>query len=1038
LNDYESSAVERALRAMQVTVPRPLLPRVNMDLEELGVECLTEDELVEILLTDDVNDGARRAFYINLGKWSTSEELTIPRSAEATAPNSPERRQQIFRALGLPESADARLSAQYPDRSEHASATVIDNGTWKRWYPREDQSTFYWDQYRSVLRDKGFAPEAIDALDESTGAIIERLADPSQEVPYQSKGLVVGYVQSGKTANFAGTIAKAVDAGYKLVIVLTGTIELLRSQTQKRLDKELVGVENVLGGVATKVREYEERMSGLDPNDPAQRQARDVLQAELDMMKSTVDYIAQDDQDWRENKFARFGVMPEDVGAPRIVRLTGLKEDYKSLRSRLNDIDFDRFRTDRSKPIYAVENLAGTDVWLAVVKKNASTLGKLRSDLRSLQTKLSDIPAIIIDDEADQASVNTKKPKPAGSAKNAEEKERTKINEHIAGMLSSMPRCQYLAYTATPFANVFVDPVDSADIFPKDFIIALEPSPEYMGAKSYHDLDGVPDTPTFENSNRKAYYRPVEVDQDGMAVPADMASAMDAFVLSGAIKLWRRKVLGDPPSLKHHTMMVHEGAKQNQHTQSADRVRTAWHQSDFTGARGVARLRALWETDFSLVSAARADGAPVPGSFDEIKQYIGEVVRLVNKGHSVDRATNPVVIVNGSKDSVYAQEDINFDGRDGVWKILVGGTKLSRGFTVEGLTITVYTRVTIAADTLMQMGRWYGYRTHYRDLVRLYLGAGINKYRNSIDLYDAFTDIARDEEDFRSELVQFSQLDEDGVPEITPMDVAPLVIQRLPWLKPTGANKMYNSRIVEKGTGGKATDLFAMQKPGSGANTHNLKLLTEFLSSLGERTQFLTDAGTPYDVAYGVVGAGDVVRFLKKFQFFDSEVYASQINFIDARSEAAGASRINDFAVFLPLISGSNVEYRSIPGYENKLPVLQRKRREPRSDFSGSSRRQRVAVNALAGDPDYVTIGYGGPEVDRLRKAGGGARGSLMITLAADQKGGSDPAKLTDPVDPEEVVTLLTLAVPYRSAPKGIIVREVKNPLQKDAPIVDV
>src|SRR5699024_5006129 len=137
--------------------------------------------------------------------------------------------------------------------------------------------------------------------------------------------------------------------------------------------------------------------------------------------------------------------------------------------------------------------------------------------------------------------------------------------------------------------------------------------------------------------------------------------------------------------------------------------------------------------------------------------------------HRIELGASPIVLVNGSKDADYAKEDIAFEKRS-VWKILVGGAKLSRGFTVEGLTVSVYTRVTLAADTLMQMGRWFGYRKGYRDLVRIYLGTQIEKrgVRNGVDLYEAFTSIARDEEDFRTELEQYAGYDDEGAREHFP------------------------------------------------------------------------------------------------------------------------------------------------------------------------------------------------------------------------------------------------------------------------------
>ncbi|MFJ1543575.1 Z1 domain-containing protein [Streptomyces sp. NPDC088246] len=165
--------------------------------------------------------------------------------------------------------------------------------------------------------------------------------------------------------------------------------------------------------------------------------------------------------------------------------------------------------------------------------------------------------------------------------------------------------------------------------------------------------------------------------------------------------------------------------------------------------------------------------------------------RLINSGGG------PVIVVNGDTERDYAQPDLDFDRTHRVWKTLVGGTKLSRGFTVEGLTVTYYRRTTQQADTLMQMGRWFGFRPGYRDLVRLYIGReepmGKSK---TVDLHEAFEAICRDEETFRSQLSRYAEL-VDGKPQVTSAQIPPLMSQHLPWIKPSARNKMFNTELVK-------------------------------------------------------------------------------------------------------------------------------------------------------------------------------------------------------------------------------------------------
>lgn len=1019
MTDVLTPAILTALDTMKDQGPRNLKFAVDHHLAMEGHPPTTKSQLLDAITTNNVNDPARVAFTLKYQRWLTAESLNLVQESDSTSPGSLERRTKVFDALGVSGVDDDKLDRAIAHIGQ-IGHTLILADNWTPWYETRTHDNFYWNNYKETLRKKGFGREALAALDYSTTDVVRRLADPTDPKAYQSKGLVMGYVQSGKTANFAGAIAKAVDVGYKLVIVLTGTIELLRSQTQKRLDKELVGVENVLGGRAENIERIDYQLSTLDRNSPNDRKKIQELEARRKGISDGIDYLSTGDQDWLAGKFLKFGIEPSAVGAPRIIRMTTASMDFQ--KSQFSDLltDFKQNLRDRTKPLYDPANLAAADVLFAVVKKNSSTLKKLNDFLQAMSTDLADIPALIIDDEADQASINTKRPKPT-----ADDIERTKINQHISGILSQMPRCQYIAYTATPFANVFVDPQDSADIFPKDFVLALEPSPEYMGAKSYFDLDGPPDDPTPENSNAEAYYRPVSVDDNGEVTDHDLGKAIDAYVLAGAIKLWRREHLDSPGSLQHHTMMVHQAAHTKHHATTEHQVLRVWTAAGHTSARGVTRLRDLWTNDFTRVSAARADGAPIPASFDVLKPFISQAVRKIESGRTVDGQPHPVVVVNGTKDAEYRQADIDFDSHE-VWKILVGGTKLSRGFTVEGLTITVYTRVTVAADTLMQMGRWFGYRNYYRDLVRLYLGSEIVKGRRTVDLYETFTSISKDEDEFRDELRQYAEWDEDREP-IRPIDVAPMVVQRLPWLRPTGTNKMYNAKIVEKGRGGSLIDLFAMPERKSGANRRNLQLLAPIFNQLVHHGKFLTDSGTPYSARYAILPATEVTKLLDQFEFYSDDSYDAERNFI--RNRTGRPEGIDDFIVYLPLLTPKTQPYasRTIPGLNGvQAHILKRQRRPSRHDFSGSSRRQRVAAEIITGKPENAIHSKG--HDDLAHSLHTSSRGALMITLAADLRTGqSDPTALGVPVDTNDVVSLLSIAVPYRAAPKGIIARTVRD-----------
>ncbi|HWA72272.1 MAG TPA: Z1 domain-containing protein [Polyangiaceae bacterium] len=743
-----------AFGAMASGGPRALQPRVQLEAKErgLGVD-VSLQALGAYLSASSPNDLLRKTVHLAISKWdvaSDDESWTA-----AVKARSKERRQLVYQRLGVDDpEVVAILDDLFPVEAE---AAVVISETFEPWYTgvRETRGQLYYSAYAEVLARKKWSPEALAALDEATTQVVERLTDPQRIEARQAKGLVVGYVQSGKTANFTGVIAKAIDAGYRLIIVLTGTIDVLRRQTQRRLDMELVGKENILRGV--------------DPTDP------DVM--------SHVDY--QDDVDW-DTKFHSFGFLPSSRNQPDIIRLTSAKFDYKSLKAGIVALEFEK--VDRTKALFAAVNLPQSSARIVVVKKNKAVLTKFVRDLKSIKTPLHEIPTLIVDDESDQASVNTSDPQRWKQGVT----ERSAINKLLSQLLGLLPRAQYVGYTATPFANVFVDPSDADDIFPRDFLLSLQRPIEYMGVSDFHDLDNAVDESdrTIANSNEKAFVRDA-VDGSHDGGEPKLQECVDAFVLGGAIKLYR-EAKGEG-SYRHHTMLLHASVKQVEHAALAGEIRSIWTTQSFTGLAGLARLKKLYLEDFLPVCEARSNGFGFPANFDDLHPFIAQSVARIGT------AGDPVLIVNGDKEM--ASEEIDFDRRQ-VWRILVGGTKLSRGFTVEGLTVSYYRRKTSQADTLMQMGRWFGFRPGYRDLVRLYIGRAESEGGGrTLDLYQAFEAIVRDEEAFRQQLRQYSVL-VDGRPQITPRDIPPLVSQHLPWLRPAARNKMFNAELVVRRTTG--------------------------------------------------------------------------------------------------------------------------------------------------------------------------------------------------------------------------------------------
>lgn len=747
-----ADSLVRLLRAMDDGPPKNLIARLMPDAVDQGIT-VTAADVTTALRSAPPADPVMTRLGLLVHKWDA--ESSDSGWTERTAPSTLERRQVICARLGIDADGAAALLERKPIFFDE---TIVISAPWDRWYDANSVNAreFYWPRYRDhLLNVKLWSPENVAALDLATSSVVERLSDPVRPAAYQSKGLVVGYVQSGKTANFTGVIAKAIDAGYRLVVVLTGTIEMLRAQTQRRIDMEMVGRQNIIGDFS-------------------------VDQATA----GGVDY--QDDPAWRDGQFLDLGTTR--VGT-EILRLTGFRRDYQT--------QFKNLRIERSdvgKPLFDPANLFSSSARLVIAKKNSAVLGKLVADLQANRRAFAEIPVLIIDDESDQASVNTVDPAKVQAQKAAGRDviERRAINQRIAQMLDLMPRAQYVGYTATPFANVFVDPSDEQGIYPKDFVIGLNRPPGYMGVEDFHDLDGEPLEDTPEYSNRAAFVRDLDASdtaESASARAAELSRALDMFVLTGACKLYRQSIA---PSLKfrHHTMLIHESVATAAHRELAMTVRELWGAAAFTSARGLRRLAELYEKDVLPTSVARVEpGVPKLPHFDTLRVWIE---RAAGKIAEIDN--NPVTVVNSDKE--IEQQQLEFE-RNSTWRVLIGGAKLSRGFTVEGLTVTYFRRAVSMSDSLTQMGRWFGFRHGYRDLVRLYIDRRARFGRKFVDLYAAFEAIARDEAEFRRQLHKYSEWDGDR-PRVLPSQIPPLVTQHLPWLKPTASNKMFNAVLQEQ------------------------------------------------------------------------------------------------------------------------------------------------------------------------------------------------------------------------------------------------
>lgn len=875
-----------ALNGVGSAKPRNLLTRANTEAQdEHDVSVDIED--LKRLIADPGGDKFLQRLRLALGTWDAAEPT--PTWSQDTQPRTLERRARSYQLLGVTDIAEI-LDKRVPISKK--PVVVITLGRVEPWYPPADldQHEFYWPHYRDFLLDvKGWDGEAVAKLDEATSEVVKRIANPAVAGRYASRGLVIGHVQSGKTANFTGCIAKAIDAGYRLVIVLAGTLENLRRQTQRRLDQELVGVENIIT---------------TDPDE----------------------YVS--DGDWPD-AWVTHKVRPSEHNYPDIIRLTTHEDDYRELNQGIRALELSK--QDRTKPLWDPVNLYRSDAIVVVVKKQQDRLDALIRDLAKVKDQLGEIPALVLDDESDQASINT-----VNIARLEQgDPTRTAINERITNLLKVLPRGQYVGYTATPYANVLVNPDDAADLFPQDFIVSLNPPPAYMGLAHFQRQPTAPELPGIHPSD---IVRFLTGGGDLTLRGAELAGALDAFVLTAAIKLYRQR--HSASRYRHHTMLVHETVRISEHRQLADQIGELWQEAEFTTSRGLARLERLWQTDFAPVSRHDAPDQANPATFDELRDLVGLAI-----GKITDGGQQPYIIVNGDPD--IEREDVAFDQHD-VWRILIGGASLSRGFTVEGLTITYYRRRAGAGDTTMQMGRWFGYRPGYRDLVRLYIGTNEPGPRDTtVDLFEQFEAVLADEDAFRGQLAKYSEEIEESDGEggvikrfRTPRDVLPLVSQHLAALPPTSASKRRNAVAVR-------TDFNPEPNRWSDQPEYiaaNYARLVPIAAAAQENTRV---AGSNADFYTGTVTHEAMTEALRHIAWLSGE--ATYWSYEMEHLEAV-ADQIADWIVLVPQ-GKDNTKTRFLPGIGRRT-LHKRGRRSDRGNSFGyiSGRVEREAVIDLGNE----------------------------------------------------------------------------------------
>lgn len=603
------------------------------------------------------------------------------------------------------ENVRAEIKSEFSIKLDQGS--LIQEKGHEKWFLDKKPSLpmRYWERYKQyLLNNKGFSVKVVNTMDDILDKLTDLLGDPTRDIAYSRRGLIIGDVQSGKTANYLGLICKAVDADYKVIVLMTGTIEKLRKQTQMRVDEGFVGADSDA------------------------------------MMKM------------RENRQI-IGVGKYDSSIRPMV-LTSTADDFKQQNA--NNLGFD------------LRNINGPVIF--VVKKNSAILKRLNKWLTTFnqngQQKIRH-SILLIDDEADNASVNT----------NRDEDSPTAINGQIRDLLSKFEKSSYVGFTATPFANIFIDP-DSyddmleEDLFPKDYIYSLNAPSNYTGARNI-----------FAESGDSSYML-VEIDDDAMnstsiefilplkhkstiqirELPDDLKMAIESFVLANTME----DLIGF--SKNHRSMLINVSrftAVQEQvselvneylkNIQNACRLYCKLSAAIALQDEFIMRLKKTFEKIYSDVQF----------SWEEIQ------TQLYNSCGSIIVQT-----INQRNGQNLSYDDYPH----GLRLIAVGGMSLSRGLTLEGLVISYFYRNSRMYDTLMQMGRWFGYRGKYAQFCRIWM---------SDDSIEWYRYISQATDELREEVKRY---EDSG---LTPKDFGLRVRSDLTSLIVTAHNKMRSTERIE-------------------------------------------------------------------------------------------------------------------------------------------------------------------------------------------------------------------------------------------------
>jgi len=728
-----------------------------------------------------------------------------------------------------------------------------------------------WNRYKLYM-SKNDPSFPINDLDDFTDKILDKCVNPKKQGSWDRRGMVVGHVQSGKTSNYVGLINKATDAGYKVIIIIAGTISSLRRQTQERIDSGYIGRNS-----SAFIRENQNRLIGVGE-----------YKSKTDIYSLTSSYYKSGD----EGDFSQ------------------------SVANRLNI------------PI-------GKNPVVFVIKKNKSILENLidwfsrNENIREVDgtPKLFDVPALIIDDEADAASVNASR----------DINEIKTINRLIRTLLNIFNQNTFIGYTATPYANLFISQDYNEeqttfvknktykigeDLFPRDFIINIKAPTNYIGAAKIFG---------YENANPELTKEPLDIfrgiddydppffrtinreNKDILPeyLPPSLERAIKSFILTCAI----RRVRGHQN--KHNSMLVHLALL----VRWIDRVaylvnektkeyKNAIQSEDATLLN---ELKELYETDFLPTTKNVLDNLDYTDI--RIKEHNWEEVKKELKNAVLKIDVRSVHGIRSTTNLEYHNiEEIDYNRHEkGLSVIAVGGSRLSRGITLEGLSVSYYIRTTRMYDSLMQMGRWFGYRPGYVDLCRLY---------TTSQIFEWFNHITMATEEMRNDF------DEMTATHQRPKDFRLKVRNHHGLLTITSLNKLYFSQDIEISFSGENPQTYCLLKTKS-AIENNFDALKTLVATIGFPTKEnrIENKGKTRYLFYPNTNIEALCNFIDAYKIEQPSINnATLSDYIKTQSKG---NKIKEWSICII----SNTDEKVFIDYKGKTPINERKSNESLATF---------------------------------------------------------------------------------------------------------